>query len=440
MEKLFEINRDMQALSNRSDVDISLKFGFVGLGMGGGSIAAACAGIKTNIQNLHYPYNALLINTNPKDFSKVNTSNSNIHQITLTGYEKGAGRDARVGERAFIDNKDKIQKAMKDYLNDRDFIWVVAGLGGGTGTGTIIETLKTLDEIGFGGNIGLIITLPTNNEGVLPISNALERVQIINKAIQARMLGATIIVDNQKLFTEYLEENPNAQAPEYLEFSNNFVANTLHGVNVITNSFEHQGGNFFDASEFERMLKTPGILSLSKVRFNASDLDVDNKASYVPKIENSINDGILSNGYNFNKTKHAAINVVTNPSTANRTFNMVFDNTLQNLLEKYAPFAQQKPLSEFVDKSSDRIDFYAMFAGLDFPKRVEELVELKKIYDERQEQQAQSDMSSVLDSLTFDNQDYDKPQGQSLSDVLSGSSSEKDTQGEQKKSKWDKLI
>ncbi|TFI47439.1 plasmid replication protein, partial [Diaphorobacter sp. DS2] len=44
-----------QQLLKDSEVDISLRFGFLGLGMGGSSIAAACADIEMGKKNLKYP-------------------------------------------------------------------------------------------------------------------------------------------------------------------------------------------------------------------------------------------------------------------------------------------------------------------------------------------------------------------------------------------------
>ncbi len=45
-----------------SQGNISLKFGFLGLGMGGCAIAAECANKETQIKNNKYPYRAILVN------------------------------------------------------------------------------------------------------------------------------------------------------------------------------------------------------------------------------------------------------------------------------------------------------------------------------------------------------------------------------------------
>lgn len=54
-----------------SQGNISLKFGFLGLGMGGCAIAAECANKETQIKNNKYPYRAILVNTNSQDFNKI---------------------------------------------------------------------------------------------------------------------------------------------------------------------------------------------------------------------------------------------------------------------------------------------------------------------------------------------------------------------------------
>src|SRR5690348_3511672 len=89
-----------QQLIRDSDVEISLKFGFLGLGMGGSSIAAACADIETGKKNLKYPYTSLLINTNKVDLEKIEIKNSLIKKMVI-GNGKGAGRNLTVGEEIF---------------------------------------------------------------------------------------------------------------------------------------------------------------------------------------------------------------------------------------------------------------------------------------------------------------------------------------------------
>ena len=176
-------------------MDISLKFGFIGLGMGGCSIAYECATVNQNVRNNKYPYTAVLINTNNVDLRKL-PDRTNTMKFLLRGYERGAGRDIQLGEEAFKKYKDEISKIVIDFFEDRDFLFVVCGLGGGTGTGSIIEAIRLLHSSGYAGRFGLILTLPRDQEGSQILDNAIKRLQVIAKAM--RGIGSILQVDNQK--------------------------------------------------------------------------------------------------------------------------------------------------------------------------------------------------------------------------------------------------
>ncbi|MEK5183202.1 hypothetical protein [Paenibacillus sp. FSL P4-0288] len=61
----------MNNLFDRGDLSKSFKFGVLGLGMGGCSIASEIANIKTRITNKMTPYTGILINTNEVDLRKI---------------------------------------------------------------------------------------------------------------------------------------------------------------------------------------------------------------------------------------------------------------------------------------------------------------------------------------------------------------------------------
>ncbi|WP_078557278.1 plasmid replication protein [Bacillus alkalicellulosilyticus] len=383
-----------QNLLERDDIKISLKFGYLGLGMGGCSIAAACANVKTNVRNGHFPYNALLVNTNAMDFEKISFKTPTISKL-LIGTGKGAGRDIDVGEQAFVDGQGSIIDSIKKQFMDRDFVWIVAGLGGGTGTGSVIEAIKTLHNNGFKKRFGLILTLPRDKEGATVISNALERLQKISKVMQS--LGSIILVDNQKLYKRFSTQNPNASLSEYLEFSNDFIADTLHELNVVTASFKPYGDSHFDSSEFENLLKTPGILSLSKFSIDDRDIDLENQSTYLSALDDSIETGILSDGYKLDNTQRAATSIIANRGTAQRLFTLGFTDTVETLIDSKAPLAGEKPIATYVDEKARGVHFYTVFAGLQLPARINELVEENNRLTELQEEKSDSD--DVLASL-----------------------------------------
>lgn len=388
-----------QQLLKDSEVDISLKFGFLGLGMGGSSIAAACADIEMGKKNLKYPYTSLLINTNKVDLEKVQAKNSLIKKMVI-GNGKGAGRDLTVGEETFKQNKERILEEVKTQFQDSDFIWIVAGLGGGTGTGSIIQAAELLYRNGFQKKFGLILTLPRKTEGRTVLSNALERLQTITK-LMSSALGSVIVVDNQKLYDYYTEFQPNASVSDYLKFSNQYVAETLHELNIVTASFKPYGEYHFDSSEFENLIKTPGILHLSKFSVPANSVDTEQSLTYVKKLEENIQDGVLSDGYKLDKASRLAVSVISNESIAKRIFNMQFNNAIEHKVKEISPIASERPVAQYQYEVRNRNDvyFYAVFAGLSLPSSIKGLIDENQKLEEL-EDSFKGDEDDVLSALS----------------------------------------
>ncbi|MFC5651012.1 plasmid replication protein [Paenibacillus solisilvae] len=373
----------------RQDLSLSLKFGFLGLGMGGCSIAYECATIKTQITNNHNPYTALLINTNEVDLRKF-SEHSNVRKIGLPGYEKGAGRDIAIGEAAFKEHREMIQKEATEFFVDRDFIWVIGGLGGGTGTGSILEAIRMLYANGFKDKCGLMITLPRDNEGSTVIENALDRLKMLAAAL--KNLGCILVVDNQKLYNDFIKKQPQASISEYLDYSNKYIASALHEINVVTSSFNPIAGYHFDSSELLKTLQSPGLISIGKLEFANGAIDTANQGTFLPDFKKSIENGTLSDGYQFEKATRLAVSMVAHPNTAKRIFSMSFINSIESTVESLSPFATEKSIAVYDDPKGEDISIYTLVSGLGLPKRVNDLVlKAKETQDKSEDIFAQED-------------------------------------------------
>ncbi len=380
---------------------LSLKFGFLGLGMGGTSIAATCADIKTNIQNNFYPYTALLINSNEIDLNKVQPVNKSTEKM-LIGTGKGAGRDINIGESLYKAEADDIAEKVKTQFQDVDYVWLVAGLGGGTGTGAVIQAIGTLLDTGFAGKFGMILTLPRLKEGKTVLDNAIQRLQKISSVMDN--LGPILLVDNEKLFKEFSQSKPNSLVSEYLDFSNKYVAEALHELNTVTASYLPTSEYHFDSSEFEKLLKTPGLLHFARFTEKAASIDASQQLSYAKRLEDLINEGVLSSGYDLSDAKRLAVSVLTDSSTAKRLFTFEFAQTMENLVSKVSPTALEKPIATYQsnDQKSSNVSFYAVFGGLDLPKdRITEMVqEHKKLKELENQEKEKSDLFAGFKSET----------------------------------------
>ncbi|CAG7636051.1 Plasmid replication protein RepX [Paenibacillus solanacearum] len=346
--------------------------------MGGCSIAHECATVRLNVRNNKNPYTAFLVNTNDIDLRKL-SERSNTEKFILRGYERGAGRNIQIGEDAFNKYKDEIGKRVIDFFEDRDYLFVVCGLGGGTGTGAVIEAVRMVHSNGFAGRCGLILTLPRDQEGFQVLDNALQRLQIIAKAM--RGLGSILLVDNQKLFEEYLRTHSGGSASSFLEHSNRYIAQMLHELNIVTITYNPISGYHFDGSELLKMLRTPGIFTFGKCTLEENGIDANNRGTYIPRLKRSIEDGVLSEGYDFTDSTRCAISMVASLNGARRIFTLGMVAAVEKQLVSYAPFAAERPVAVYADENARCLNIYTIFAGLGLPRRIAQMVELVSLYE-----------------------------------------------------------
>jgi cell division protein FtsZ len=102
----------------------------------------------------------------------------------------GAGGDHHVGQKAAEENRDEI----KEVLTGADMIFVTAGMGGGTGTGSapvVAEIAKQSGALTIA-----VVTKPFNFEGTHRMKVAEEGVQNL-----IPIVDTLIIIPNDRLFT-----------------------------------------------------------------------------------------------------------------------------------------------------------------------------------------------------------------------------------------------
>lgn len=83
-------------------------------------------------------------------------------------------------------------------------------------------------------------------------------------------------------------KNPSALANEYTSYSNKYIADALHEINLVTSSFTPFSDTHFDASEFAQVINTPGVLSLAKLELKSNQLDTENPLGYLTQLGNAL--------------------------------------------------------------------------------------------------------------------------------------------------------
>jgi len=229
--------------------DKGIKFGFIGCGQGGGKIADLFA---------QKGYKVIAVNTSPVDLSAL-TMIPNEYRLSI-GSRLGAGKDPRVGQEAIRDDAEKVKKVIQEYFyHDVDFVFVVACLGGGTGTGVVADVIELSRQVGI--TTGCLTTIPLGSESLEEHKNALKGLDILTDVSPTPLY----VIDNELLRIKF----GNRQVLGFWPMANETIVNTLDEVNQIPNRPSNMF--VFDREDFFRLLNTPGCFLPLRIELDISE-------------------------------------------------------------------------------------------------------------------------------------------------------------------------
>ncbi|MGC8572223.1 MAG: cell division protein FtsZ [Candidatus Micrarchaeia archaeon] len=183
------------------------KLGVVGLGGMGSNLVNRLynSGIKSAT--------TIALNTDAKHLKIINA-----HKKILIGKEitkgLGAGGYPEIGQKCAEASKDEIMDAISGY----DMLFLAAGMGGGTGGGSIASVAQMAKEQG-----SLVVAFVT-----YPFSLERSRKQKADWGIQQLIKNAdtTIIIENDRL----LKIAPNLQIEKAFELADSIATNAIRGI------------------------------------------------------------------------------------------------------------------------------------------------------------------------------------------------------------------
>jgi cell division protein FtsZ len=155
------------------------------VGAGGGGSNAVDAMIKCGIKGVKF----LVVNTDVKDLAKSLAESKLQIGVNTTG-GRGAGGMPDRGEKAALEDEAKIKEALKDA----DMVFVTAGMGGGTGTGSapvIAKVAKSLGALTVG-----VVTKPFGFELNKRMKQAEEGIARLRNEVDT-----LIVIPNEKIFS-----------------------------------------------------------------------------------------------------------------------------------------------------------------------------------------------------------------------------------------------
>lgn len=258
------------------------------IGCGGGGSNAVRNMIEANIQNVDF----IAMNTDAQALSR------SIAKIRIPIGQKltqglGAGGDPAIGEKAAEEDQDAICNA----LRGANMVFVTAGMGGGTGTGSAPVVAKLAKEMGI--LTVAIVTTPFEWEGPLRAKLAKEGLEKLRNAADS-----VIVIPNTKILKIFTDKE-NATLIEQLRMADDVLRQSISGVAKIVTSTGLINIDFADVKKAMENQKT-AIFGIGTASGKGRATDAATKAINNPLLEDM----------NINGAKHILVNIVaSNPTT-----------------------------------------------------------------------------------------------------------------------------
>jgi cell division GTPase FtsZ len=293
--------------------DRSLDIAVVGLGQGGGNLAAQFA---------QFGYRAIALNTALTDLSALGDGSSRSGlapeqrlYIGIDGYD-GAGGDLNYGRECIRENAARIRQTIAEHATDADLVLITAGLGGGTGS-SASELVQILDDL----NLPLVVlaTLPTEHESGMAKVNAMRGA---NALVQLEGLS-WIFVDNSQLAGVHSD----VPMDRYFETINSVIVEPLDALNRINSSTDLVPIRSLDGEDLRRLLLAGGVINYASV--DLPSLDVE---GVVQSVRNALlSSSIMPAGYALEQVATIGIVIQAPDEVLSRTPFAFFDRLNEDI-------------------------------------------------------------------------------------------------------------
>ena len=264
-----------------AQLDVSIKI--IGCGGGGSNTINRC--VEAGISGAQL----CAINTDAKHLLVIHAPKKILIGKNVTR-GLGAGAIPQVGEAAAKEN----ERDIRDFLDGANIVFVTAGMGGGTGTGSAhfaARLAKDLKALTIG-----VVTLPFKAEGEVRMENAMDGLERLR-----RLCDTTIVIPNDKL----LELVPKLPVDAAFKVADEILMQTIRG---LTEIITKPGLVNLDYSDIMTVMNEGGV---AFVGMGESD-DSDPEDRVQMAIDEALNSPLLGE-IDLGDAKGALIRVVGGP-------------------------------------------------------------------------------------------------------------------------------
>ena len=241
------------------------------VGCGGGGGNAVNRMIEAKISNVEF----IAINT---DLQALGGSKTETRLAIGQKVTKGLGSGGRpeIGEMAAEEDKEMITNA----LRGADMVFVTAGMGGGTGTGSAPVVAKIARDLGA--LTVAVVTTPFDFEGPVRMRQAKKGLEKLKEEVDS-----LIVIPNQQILKVV---DKNTSVPDAFRFADDVLRQGVEGIsNIITNA----GSVNTDFADVENAMHGQGnaIFGIGVGEGENRAVDAATKAISNPMLEDSHIDG-----------------------------------------------------------------------------------------------------------------------------------------------------
>ncbi len=234
-----DVVEDTSELLPENTAESAIECSFVGVGGGGGKLAKAFIDVGFS--------RTLLVNTTVKD----QPDGVDENNFLLIPGADGVGKDVKLGKQILGENSALVEDAVRARLGTPDWIFVLAGGGGGTGSACSVlhsSLERYLKSISATGKVVYIVTKPSSQELLnSTIKNNYESL------IDDVKVHPHIIIDNERQL-QLLRNKVGMLG--LLPVANKNFAKLLSQVFKLAAT--HSDVQTFDSKDLEKCLSTPG--------------------------------------------------------------------------------------------------------------------------------------------------------------------------------------